>query len=201
MTNHGLQAMSIGFMIDSNDTPMVWRGPMVTQALDQLLHQTRWDNLDYLVVDLPPGTGDIQLTLAQKVPVTGAVIVTTPQEISLADVRKSINFCRRVKMDILGLVENMSGLKCPYCGKIIEVFKTLGGRETARKENLRLLATLPLELEVVREGDAGVVSLLDNRELLITREFSKMVDEVVNLTGFNPRSTSFETPKASRSEN
>ena len=157
--------------------------------------------MDYLIIDSPPGTGDEPLTVAQTIRDARALIVTTPQEISLADVRKSINFCRRVKMDILGLVENMSGLKCPYCGKIIEVFKTLGGRETARKENLRLLATLPLELEVVREGDAGVVSLLDNGELLITREFSKMVDEVVKLMGFNPRSTSFETPKASRSEN
>ena len=107
----------------------------------------------------------------------------------MADVRKSINFCRRVKMDILGLVENMSGLKCPYCGEIIDVFKTHGGEATARRENLRLLATLPLEVEVVKEGDNGDVSLLDNKALLITREFNKMVDEIVKLT--YPKASSF----------
>ncbi|MGD8344172.1 MAG: P-loop NTPase, partial [Desulfobacterales bacterium] len=139
-------------------------------------------DLDYLVIDSPPGTGDEPLTVAQTIPDARALIVTTPQEVSLADVRKSINFCRQVKMQILGLVENMSGLKCPHCGEIIDVFKTQGGQETARKENLRLLATLPLELEVVREGDAGDISLLDNTELLIAREFNKMVAEIVNLT-------------------
>ena len=200
--SQNLEVISIEILMgEDKDAATIWRGPLKIGAIRQFISDIQWSELDYLIIDSPPGTGDEPLTVAQTIRDARALIVTTPQEISLADVRKSINFCRRVKMDILGLVENMSGLKCPYCGKIIEVFKTLGGRETARKENLRLLATLPLELEVVREGDAGVVSLLDNRELLITREFSKMVDEVVNLTGFNPRSTSFETPKASRSEN
>jgi ATP-binding protein involved in chromosome partitioning len=147
-----------------------------------------WMELDYLVIDSPPGTGDEPLTVAQTIPDAKALIVTTPQEVSLADVRKSINFCRQVKIEILGLVENMSGLKCPYCEKIIDVFKTHGGRETAIKENLRLLATLPLELEVVKKGDAGDISLLDNEALLITREFNKMVDEIVKLT--DPRTSS-----------
>jgi ATP-binding protein involved in chromosome partitioning len=200
--SQNLEVISIEILMgEDKDAATIWRGPLKIGAIRQFISDIQWSELDYLIIDSPPGTGDEPLTVAQTIRDARALIVTTPQEISLADVRKSINFCRRVKMDILGLVENMSGLKCPYCGRIIEVFKTLGGRETARKENLRLLATLPLELEVVREGDAGVVSLLDNRELLITREFSKMVDEVVNLTGFNPRSTSFETPKASRSEN
>ena len=200
--SQNLEVISIEILMgEDKDAATIWRGPLKIGAIRQFISDIQWSELDYLIIDSPPGTGDEPLTVAQTIRDARALIVTTPQEISLADVRKSINFCRRVKMDILGLVENMSGLKCPYCGKIIEVFKTLGGRETARKENLRLLATLPLELEVVREGDAGVVSLLDNRELLITREFSKMVDEVVKLTGFNPRSTSFETPKASRSEN
>jgi ATP-binding protein involved in chromosome partitioning len=200
--SQNLEVISIEILMgEDKDAATIWRGPLKIGAIRQFISDIQWSELDYLIIDSPPGTGDEPLTVAQTIRDARALIVTTPQEISLADVRKSINFCRRVKMDILGLVENMSGLKCPYCGKIIEVFKTLGGRETARKENLRLLATLPLELEVVREGDAGVASLLDNRELLITREFSKMVDEVVNLTGFNPRSTSFETPKASRSEN
>jgi ATP-binding protein involved in chromosome partitioning len=135
-----------------------------------------------LIIDSQPGTGDEPLTVAQTMPDARALIVATPQEISLADVRKSINFCRQVRMEILGLVENMSGLKCPYCGEIIEVFKTLGGKETARNENLRLLATLPLELEVVKQGDAGNIRLLDNRELPMAREFNKMVDEIVSLT-------------------
>jgi Mrp family chromosome partitioning ATPase len=120
--------------------------------------------------------------VAQTIPDARALIVTTPQEVSLADVRKSINFCRQVRMEILGLVENMSGLKCPYCGKIIDVFKRRGGEATALKENLKLLATLPLELEVVKEGDAGDISLLANDELAITKEFNKMVDKIVKLT-------------------
>lgn len=153
----------------------------------------QWMDLDYLVIDSPPGTGDEPLTVAQTIPDAKALIVTTPQEISLADVRKSINFCRQVKMEILGLVENMSGLQCPYCGKIIDVFKTQGGMLMAKKENLRLLATLPLELDVVKEGDAGDISILDNNALLITREFNKMVDKIVELTQKDLRpSSSFD---------
>lgn len=139
-------------------------------------------DLNYLIIDSPPGTGDEPLTVAQTIPDAKALIVTTPQEVSLADVRKSINFCRQVKMKILGLVENMSGLKCPYRGRIIDVFKTKGGEATAKKENLRLLATLPLDTEIVKEGDLGDISFLDNRALLITREFAKIVDKVVKLT-------------------
>ena len=178
-----LEVMSIEILMGENkDAATIWRGPLKIGAIRQFISDIQWSELDYLVIDSPPGTGDEPLTVAQTIPDARALIVTTPQEISLADVRKSINFCRRVKMEILGLVENMSGLKCPYCGKIIEVFKTLGGKETARKENLRLLATLPLELEVVREGDAGDISLLDNQELPMAREFNKMVDEIVRLT-------------------
>ena len=121
MEGHGLQAISIGFLID-NDTPMVWRGPMVTQALEQLLKDTRWRDLDYLVVDLPPGTGDIQLTLAQKVPVTGAVIVTTPQDIALIDARKGLKMFEKVGIPILGIVENMSIHVCPNCGHESHIF-------------------------------------------------------------------------------
>ncbi|HLY95822.1 MAG TPA: iron-sulfur cluster carrier protein ApbC, partial [Sideroxyarcus sp.] len=121
MMSHGLQAMSIGFLIDA-DTPMIWRGPMVTQALDQLLHQTKWDNLDYLVVDLPPGTGDIQLTLAQQVPVTGALIVTTPQDIALIDARKGLKMFEKVNVPILGIVENMAVHVCSNCGHAEHIF-------------------------------------------------------------------------------
>jgi ATP-binding protein involved in chromosome partitioning len=155
MTNHGLQAMSIGFMIDSNDTPMVWRGPMVTQALDQLLHQTRWDNLDYLVVDLPPGTGDIQLSLAQKVPVTGAVIVTTPQDIALMDARKGLKMFEKVGIKIVGIVENMSTHICSKCGHEEHIFGAGGGEKMCADYNVEFLGGLPLDIQIREQTDSG----------------------------------------------
>jgi ATP-binding protein involved in chromosome partitioning len=184
-----MEVISIETLMDENkDSPTIWRGPLKIGAIRQFISDIEWKYLDYLIIDSPPGTGDEPLTVAQTIPDARALIVTTPQEVSLADVRKSINFCRRVKMEILGLVENMSGLKCPYCGEIIDVFKTQGGAATAKRENLRLLATLPLEVEVVKEGDAGDLSFLDNDELSIAREFNTMVDEIVSLT--DPQTTS-----------
>jgi Mrp family chromosome partitioning ATPase len=182
-----MEVISIESLMGENrDAPTIWRGPLKIGAIRQFISDIEWMELDYLVIDSPPGTGDEPLTVAQTIPDARALIVTTPQEVSLADVRKSINFCRQVGMQILGLVENMSGLKCPYCGKIIDVFKTRGGEATARQENLRLLGTLPLEVEVVREGDAGDISLLDDKALLLTREFDKMVDDIVKLTDSKP---------------
>jgi ATP-binding protein involved in chromosome partitioning len=184
-----MEVISIETLLGENkDTATIWRGPLKIGAIKQFISEIDWADLDYLVIDSPPGTGDEPLTVAQTISDAKALIVTTPQEISLADVRKSLNFCRQVRMEILGLVENMSGLKCPYCGKIIDVFKTRGGQETAEKENLRLLATLPLELEVVKEGDAGDISLLDNEGLPIVQEFNKLVDEIVKLTDVTTRS-------------
>jgi Mrp family chromosome partitioning ATPase len=178
-----MEVISIeSFMGEEKDAATIWRGPLKIGTIRQFISDIEWMNLDYLIIDSPPGTGDEPLTVAQTIPGAKALIVTTPQEVSLADVRKSINFCRQVKMEILGLVENMSGLKCPHCGEIIDVFKTRGGEATAKKENLRLLATLPLDIEVVKEGDRGDISLLGNKSYLITREFNKMVDKVVNLT-------------------
>lgn len=175
-----MEVISIETLTGENkDTATIWRGPLKTGVIKQFIADIEWGDLDYLIIDSPPGTGDEPLTVAQTIADAKALIVTTPQEISLADVRKAINFCRQVHMEILGIVENMSGLKCPYCGKIIDLFKTQGGIVTAKKENLRLLATLPFEPELVKEGDAGDISLLDNDELLITREFNKMVDEIV----------------------
>jgi ATP-binding protein involved in chromosome partitioning len=150
----GLQAMSIGFMVDV-DSPMVWRGPMVTQALSQLLGQTRWRDLDYLVVDMPPGTGDTQLTLAQKVPVTGAVIVTTPQDIALIDARKGFKMFEKVGIPILGLVENMSHYVCPGCGREEHIFGSGGAERMARDYGVELLGALPLELAIRELTDAG----------------------------------------------
>jgi ATP-binding protein involved in chromosome partitioning len=154
MQGHGLQAISIGFLIDV-DTPMVWRGPMVTQALEQLLKDTRWRDLDYLVVDLPPGTGDIQLTLAQKVPVTGAVIVTTPQDIALIDARKGLKMFEKVGIPILGVVENMSYHECPKCGHESHIFGTGGAERMCKDYGTELLGQLPLAESIRSQADSG----------------------------------------------
>jgi ATP-binding protein involved in chromosome partitioning len=177
-----MEVISIEVLMGDKDAATIWRGPLKGGVIRQFIADIEWMDLDYMIIDSPPGTGDEPLTVAQTISDAKALIVTTPQEISLADVRKSINFCRKVKMEILGIVENMSGLKCPYCGKIIDIFKTQGGMLTAKKENLRLLGTLPMEPEIVKRGDAGDLSLLDNQELLITQEFNKIVDEIVKIT-------------------
>ena len=169
-------------MGENKDVATIWRGPLKIGVIRQFIADIEWMDLDYMVIDSPPGTGDEPLTIAQTIPDAKALIVTTPQEISLADVRKSINFCRQVRMGILGLVENMSGLKCPHCGKMIDIFKTQGGMLTAKKEGLNLLGTLPFEPEVVSKGDVGNMSILDNDQLTITREFNKIVGEIVRLT-------------------
>ncbi len=154
LRNHGVAAMSIGFMVDA-EQPMVWRGPMVTQALQQLLGQTQWGELDYLVVDLPPGTGDIQLTLAQKVPVAGAVIVTTPQDIALADARKGLKMFEKVSVPVLGIVENMSVHVCSNCGHVEHIFGAGGGASMAEQYGVRLLGELPLDGRIREETDGG----------------------------------------------
>jgi Mrp family chromosome partitioning ATPase len=184
-----MEVISIESLLGADkDSAVIWRGPLKGGVIRQFIADIEWMDLDYMIIDSPPGTGDEPLTVAQTISDAKALIVTTPQEISLADVRKSIHFCRQVNMEILGLVENMSGLKCPYCGKIIDIFKTQGAQKTAEKEHLRLLATLPFEPEVVNEGDAGDISLLDNDSLSITQEFNKMVDEIERLTGGKPSS-------------
>jgi ATP-binding protein involved in chromosome partitioning len=154
MTGHGVQAISIGFLIDV-DTPMVWRGPMVTQALEQLLKDTRWEDVDYLVVDMPPGTGDIQLTLAQKVPVTGAVIVTTPQDIALIDARKGLKMFEKVGIPILGIVENMSTHICSKCGHEEHIFGAGGAERMAKEYGVELLGSLPLDISIREQADSG----------------------------------------------
>ena len=154
MEGHGLQASSIGFLIDP-DNPMVWRGPMVTSALEQLLRQTNWRDLDYLIVDMPPGTGDIQLTLSQKVPVTGAVIVTTPQDIALLDARKGLKMFEKVGIPILGIVENMSIYVCPNCNHQEHIFGEGGGQKMCDEYNTTFLGSLPLNLSIREQADAG----------------------------------------------
>ena len=154
MEGHGLQASSIGFLINE-DSPMVWRGPMVTSALEQLLRQTRWRDLDYLIVDMPPGTGDIQLTLSQKVPVTGAVIVTTPQDIALLDARKGLKMFEKVGVPIIGIVENMSTYICPSCGHEEHVFGSGGGQKMCSDYGVDFLGSLPLNISIREQSDAG----------------------------------------------
>ena len=154
MKNHGVEVMSIGFLIDA-DNPMIWRGPMVTQALEQLLRQTNWGDLDYLLVDMPPGTGDIALTLSQKVPLTGAVIVTTPQDIALLDARKGLKMFEKVGVPILGLVENMSVYVCPNCGHTEHIFGADGGRKMAAEYGVDDLGALPLNLSIREQADSG----------------------------------------------
>jgi ATP-binding protein involved in chromosome partitioning len=161
MEGHGLQAISIGFLIDV-DTPMVWRGPMVTQALEQLLKDTRWRELDYLIVDLPPGTGDIQLTLAQKVPVTGAVIVTTPQDIALIDARKGLKMFEKVGIPILGIVENMSTHICPNCGHESHIFGEGGAARMSKDYGTELLGQLPLDASIRENADSGKPTLVSD---------------------------------------
>jgi ATP-binding protein involved in chromosome partitioning len=159
MRAHGLQAMSIGFLIDP-EQPMVWRGPMVTQALQQLLNDTRWQDVDYLVVDLPPGTGDIQLTLAQQVPVTGAIIVTTPQDIALLDARKGLKMFEKVGIPILGIVENMSIHICSKCGHEEHIFGTGGGDRMAKDYTVEMLGALPLDMAIRMQADGGTPTVV-----------------------------------------
>jgi len=159
MESHGIQAMSIGFLVDI-DTPMVWRGPMVTGALEQLLRDTRWRDLDYLVIDLPPGTGDIQLTLSQKVPVTGAVIVTTPQDIALLDARKGLKMFEKVGIPILGIVENMSTHICSNCGHEEHIFGAGGGATMCKDYNVDLLGSLPLDIKIREQADSGTPTVI-----------------------------------------
>ncbi|HEV8333206.1 MAG TPA: iron-sulfur cluster carrier protein ApbC [Steroidobacteraceae bacterium] len=151
---YGIKVMSIGFLIDA-EQPMVWRGPMVTQALVQLLETTRWGELDYLIVDMPPGTGDTQLTLTQRVPVSGAVIVTTPQDIALLDARKGLRMFQEVKVPVLGIVENMSTHVCSNCGHEEHIFGAGGGRRMAEQYDVELLAELPLDIRIREQADGG----------------------------------------------
>src|SRR5213593_2225959 len=175
MEGHGLQAISIGFLIDI-DTPMVWRGPMVTQALEQLLKDTNWRDLDYLVVDLPPGTGDIQLTLAQKVPVTGAVIVTTPQDIALIDARKGLKMFEKVGVPIVGIVENMSIHVCSNCGHAEHIFGEGGAERMCKDYNVPFLGGLPLDIGIREQADSGrptVVADPDGKIAAIYKEIAR----------------------------
>jgi len=177
MENHGLQMSSIGLLIDA-DQPMVWRGPMVTQALQQLLAQTNWKDLDYLVIDLPPGTGDIQLTLAQQVPVTGAVIVTTPQDIALIDARKGLKMFEKVGIPILGIVENMAVHICSNCGHAEHIFGAEGGAKMAEQYGVEHLGSLPLDIRIREHADAGRPTVVAEPDGAITATYKEIARKV-----------------------
>jgi ATP-binding protein involved in chromosome partitioning len=156
VTDDGLRVVSLGFALGHTDEAVIWRGPMKMGVIKQLLTDVQWGELDYLVVDFPPGTGDEPLSVAQLIPESdGAVIVTTPQDLSLQDVRKSINFCRHLKIPVLGVIENMSGLLCPHCGKMIEVFKSGGGETMAREMGVPFLGRIPIDPRIVETSDQG----------------------------------------------
>ncbi len=175
IVNHGIQSMSIGYLIEE-DTPMIWRGPMVTQALEQLLNDTNWDDLDYLIVDLPPGTGDIQLTLAQKIPVSGAIIVTTPQDIALLDARRGLKMFEKVQVPVLGILENMSIHICSNCGHEEPIFGNGGGERMSEQYDVDFLGGIPLDMQIRKDTDDGkptVVNDPDGRVSQIYRDIAK----------------------------
>ncbi len=163
LENYGVQVMSIGFLV-AKDEAMVWRGPMATQALEQLLRQTNWKDLDYLIVDMPPGTGDIQLTLSQRVPMTGAVIVTTPQDIALLDAKKGIKMFEKVGVPILGIVENMAVHVCTNCGHVEHIFGADGGKNMAAEYNMAYLGALPLNMQIRVQADSGMPTVVADPE-------------------------------------
>jgi ATP-binding protein involved in chromosome partitioning len=178
-----LQVISIESIMGADkDAATIWRGPIKIGVIRQFISDMDWADLDYLVIDSPPGTGDEPLTIAQTVKDAKALLVTTPQEISLADVRKSINFCRQVNMEMLGVVENMNGLKCPHCGEIINLFKSDGGKHMAEKAGVRLLASLPIEPEVVKLADSGKLTELYEEGIDFSKEFERMVDQIIEHT-------------------
>jgi ATP-binding protein involved in chromosome partitioning len=177
LENHGVQVMSIGFLINQ-DEAMIWRGPMATQALEQLLRQTNWQDLDYLIVDMPPGTGDIQLTLSQRVPMTGAVIVTTPQDIALIDAKKAVTMFEKVGVPILGVVENMAVHVCSNCGHAEHIFGEGGGKRYAQEKGIEYLGALPLAMHIREQADSGkptVVSDPDSEAAKIYRSVARQV--------------------------
>jgi ATP-binding protein involved in chromosome partitioning len=194
LTGHGVAAMSIGFLVDA-EQPMVWRGPMVTQALTQLLEQTEWGALDYLVVDMPPGTGDIQLTLSQRVPVAGALIVTTPQDIALADARKGLKMFEKVAVPVLGIVENMSVHICSNCGHIEHVFGAGGGARMAQDYGVRLLGELPLDARIREEADGGTPTVVAAPDSPRAKPYFEMARRTAAALALRARDRSHVFPK------
>ncbi|HEY8683932.1 MAG TPA: iron-sulfur cluster carrier protein ApbC [Rhodanobacter sp.] len=189
MLAHGLSVMSIGFLVEE-DTPMIWRGPMVTQAMMQLLTDTRWEQLDYLIVDLPPGTGDIQLTLSQKVPVAGAVIVTTPQDIALLDARKALKMFEKVEVPVLGIVENMATHICSNCGHEEHIFGEGGGERMATQYAVPYLGSLPLDIRIREQSDGGNPTVVAMPDSELTARYREIARNAAGRLSRQPRNKS-----------
>ena len=200
MENYGVQVMSIGFLVDA-ENPMIWRGPMVTQALEQLLRQTNWTELDYLIVDMPPGTGDIQLTLSQKVPLTGAVIVTTPQDIALMDAKRGLKMFEKVGVPILGLVENMAVHVCSQCGHVEHIFGAEGGKRMAAEYNVDYLGALPLAMSIREQSDAGRPSVVSDPDGEIAGLYKAVARQVAVKIAQKAKDFSSKFPTISISKN
>ncbi len=194
MRNYGVQCMSIGFLIDE-EQPMVWRGPMVTQALEQLLRDTRWEDLDYLVIDMPPGTGDTQLTLSQKVPVAGALIVTTPQDIALLDARKGLEMFKKVEVPVLGIVENMSTHICSSCGHEEHIFGAGGGAAMAADCGVELLGSLPLDIRIREQADGGRPTVVAEPDSAIAAAYREIARKMAGRLAVRARDYSGSFPK------
>lgn len=192
--NYGVQSMSIGYLIEE-DTPMIWRGPMVTRALEQLLNDTRWRALDYLIIDLPPGTGDIQLTLCQKIPVSGAVIVTTPQDIALLDAKKALKMFEKVQVPVLGVIENMSTHICSRCGYEESVFGMGGGAEMARRYEVALLGQLPLDISIREGADNGRPTVAAEPESAIAMNYREIARRAAGRLAVQARDYTAKFPK------
>lgn len=186
MSAHGLQSISIGNLID-DDQPMVWRGPMATQALMQLLNETAWKNLDYLVVDMPPGTGDIQLTLSQRLPLAGAIVVTTPQDIALLDARKGAEMFRKVDVKVLGVVENMSFFCCPGCGQQTAIFGSGGGERLARETGVELLGQLPLDASIREQADGGRPTVIADPQSALAQRYRDIARRAAARLAYAPQ--------------
>lgn len=177
--NDNLKVVSVQALMQDKDQAIIWRGPAKAGMIQQFVGMVDWGELDFLVIDAPPGTGDEPLTVIQTIPEAMGVIVTTPQEVALADIRKSISFCKTVKMKTLGIVENMSGFKCPHCSEPIDLFKNGGGEKTAKASGLTFLGAIPFDTRVVISGDQGVPVMLQDKESEFTAAFKAVVDNIL----------------------
>ncbi|MBN2621656.1 Mrp/NBP35 family ATP-binding protein [candidate division WOR-3 bacterium] len=177
-----LSLVSMSFLLQDPTSPVIWRGPLKMKLIQQFIGDVLWGDLDYLIIDSPPGTGDEPLSVAQLIPATGAIIVTTPQEVSLLDSRKAVNFARKLNLKIYGIVENMSGMTCPHCGKTIDLFKTGGGEQAAKELNIPFLGAIPIEPMIVTLGDDGKSFMLHQRESKAAKAFTEVVNKIVAST-------------------
>jgi ATP-binding protein involved in chromosome partitioning len=178
--NYGIKMISVGFILEE-DAPLIWRGPLVMQIVKQFLKDVDWGELDYLIIDLPPGTGDAQLTLAQTIPLTGAIVVTTPQDISLIDARRAIKMFEKVDVPVLGIVENMSYFLCPRCGEKTEIFSSGGGEKTSQKYDIPLIANIPIDTQIRLGGDEGKPIVISNPDSPQSKEFETVAGAVASM--------------------